>query len=292
VTRYKKNNLHGISLMILGMFLISVMDGLAKWLVLADVSVVQILAVRSWLILTMILLLTGLRGQWQELRPSRPLHHGLRGVAAFFAPFSFFLALKTLPLADASVVFFSNTFIVTAASALLLKEKVGKHRWAAVVVGFIGVVIAINPEGSGELTAYLLVITGTAVYAMAFIAGKHLSRTDSVLSLVFSLNLGMGVVATAMLPWFWTPISTQTLVEIFVMSLFAVTGHFAIASAFARAEVSAIAPFEYTALIWLVIIGYLVWQDIPSLRVWTGAFVIVASGIYVIHRESLRRTTE
>ena len=278
--------------MILGMLLMSIMDGLAKWLVLADVSVVQILAVRSWLILTMILVLTGLRGQWKELRPSRPLHHGLRGVGAFFAPFTFFLALKTLPLADASVVFFSNTFMVTAASALLLKEKVGKHRWAAVVIGFIGVVIAINPEGSGDLTAYLLVITGTAVYAMAFITGKHLSRTDSVLSLVFSLNLGMGVVATALLPWFWTPISTQTMIEIFVLALFAVTGHFAVGSAFARAEVSAISPFEYTALIWLVIIGYLVWQDIPSFRVWAGAIVIVASGIYVIHREALRRTTE
>jgi drug/metabolite transporter (DMT)-like permease len=207
----------------------------------------------------------------------------------FLAPVSFFTALKTLPLADASVIFFSAAFMLTAASALFLKERVGIHRWGAVVVGFIGVVIAMNPTGSGSVTASLMVLFAAVIYSLIFIWGKKLSHEDSVISLVISTNLGMGIVATALLPWVWVPITSQLFGGFLLIAVVALAAHYSVAAAFARAEISVLAPFEYSMLLWTVTIGFLIWGEIPTSEMWTGATLIIAAGIYVAHRESLRR---
>jgi len=288
MARYQTNNLLGIGLMLLAMLLFVAMDAVAKWLVSADMSAIQVIAVRSWMIVVMILLILAIRGELSELVTKRPLHHALRGSIGFFAPVTFFTSLKALPLADATVVFFSSSFVLTAASALFLKEKIGMHRWSAVVIGFVGVVIAINPQGGGPVGSYLLVLCAAVIYSMIFISGKHLSKQDSVISLVFSLQLGMGAVATIALPWVWVPISITVLGELFLMAVIALVAHFVFAAAFARADVSALAPFEYTALVWATLIGYVIWLDIPSTEVWIGAVIIISCGLYVIHRESLR----
>jgi drug/metabolite transporter (DMT)-like permease len=285
--RYQTNNLLGIGLMMLAMLLFELMDAVAKWLVSEDMSAIQVIAVRSWLITVMILLILAIRGELAELVTKRPLQHALRGIIGFFAPFTFFTSLKTLPLADATVVFFSSSFVLTAASALFLKEQVGIHRWSAVAIGFVGVVIAMNPQGDGPVASYLLVLCATVIYSMIFISGKQLSKQDSVISLVFSLHLGMGISATIALPWVWVPISITVLGELFVMTLIALVAHYVFAAAFARADVSALAPFEYTALIWATLIGYVIWLDIPSTEVWIGAAIIIGCGLYVMHRESL-----
>ena len=287
--RYQNNNLLGIALMLLATFLFAVMDATAKWLVTADVSAFQVIAVRSWMICLFIPLLLLARGEIQQMKTQQPWHHLARGMIGCLAPAAFFTSLKTLPLADASVIFFSAAFILTAASAIFLKERVGIHRWSAVVVGFIGVVIAMNPTGGGPLLAYLMVLFAAMIYSLLFIWGKQLTKQDSVLLLVFSTNLGMGVVASAVLPWVWVPITFQMFLELLLMASLAMAAHYVFASAFARAEVSVLAPFEYSMLIWAVAIGYFIWADIPTLQMWIGAALIIAAGIYVAHRESLRR---
>ena len=128
----EQNNVLGIGLMMLGMLLMACMDTTVKWLVEADVSPIQVLAMRSWIIIPIILIALIARKQLQLLKTARPLAHGLRGGIGLFAPLPFFIALKYLPLADATVVFFSSSFILTAISAILLKERVGIHRWTAV----------------------------------------------------------------------------------------------------------------------------------------------------------------
>lgn len=288
MARYQTNNLLGIGLMMLAMLLFEVMDAVAKWLVSADMSAIQVIAIRSWMMLAMILAILGIRGELAELATRKPLQHALRGCIGFFAPFTFFTSLKFLPLADATVVFFSSTFVLTAASALFLKEQVGIHRWSAVVIGFVGVVIAMNPQGGGPVASYLLVLCATVIYSMIFISGKQLSKQDSVISLVFSLHLGMGISATIVLPWVWVPVTITVLGELLLMAVIALAAHYIFAAAFARADVSALAPFQYTALVWAVLIGYVIWLDSPSTEVWIGAVIIISCGLYVIHRESLR----
>jgi drug/metabolite transporter (DMT)-like permease len=283
------NNLLGIALMMLGMLLMACMDTTAKWLVEADVSPVQVLAMRSWIIVPVILLFLCARGQLKLLKTTRPLAHGLRGGLGIFAPLPFFAALQYLPLADATVVFFSSSFILTAISAVVLKEKVGIHRWSAVVIGFGGVVIAMNPEGDSDYWAYLMVLCAALTYAGIQISGKQLMKHDSVISLVFSFNLMIGLASTAMLPWAWVPVSWPIISVILVMAVLAVGGHIALTAAFGKAQVSAIAPFEYTSLIWIVLLGYLLFQDIPSDQVWLGAAVVISCGLYMIYRESLHR---
>jgi drug/metabolite transporter (DMT)-like permease len=194
-----------------------------------------------------------------------------------------------LPLADATVVFFSSSFILTAISATFLKEKVGIHRWSAVAIGFGGVVIAMNPEGEGHFSAYLLVLCAALAYAGIQISGKRLMKQDSIISLVFSFNLMIGISSTAMLPWVWVAVSWNVIFVVFLMALLAVSGHIALTAAFGKAQVSAIAPFEYTSLIWVVLLGYVLFEDIPSTQVWLGAAVVISCGIYMIYRESLHR---
>ena len=289
--RYQNNNLLGIALMLLATLLFAVMDALAKWLVTADMSAIQVIAVRGWIITVLILLVLGSRARLRELATGNPWQHLGRGLIGFLAPMCFFTALKILPLADASVIFFSAAFMLTAASALFLKERVGIHRWSAVVVGFIGVVIATDPTGGGDLLAYLLVLFAALVYSLIFIWGKQLSSRDTVISLVFSMNLGMGLVATMLLPWVFVPMSSRMLLELVLMAVFALAAHYVFAAAFVRAEVSVLAPFEYSMLLWTVAIGYLVWDELPTLNMWAGALLIIAAGIYVAHRESRRRAT-
>jgi drug/metabolite transporter (DMT)-like permease len=283
------NNLLGIALMMLGMLLMACMDTTVKWLVEADVSPVQVLAMRSWIIVPVILFSLALRNQLSLLKTNRPLAHGLRGGLGILAPLPFFAALKYLPLADATVVFFSSSFILTAISATFLKEKVGIHRWSAVAIGFGGVVIAMNPEGEGQFWAYLLVLCAAFTYAGIQVSGKQLMKQDSIISLVFSFNLMIGIASTAMLPWVWVPVSWDVIFVVLLMALLAVSGHIALTAAFGKAQISAIAPFEYTSLIWVVLLGYLLFQDIPSQQVWLGAAVVISCGLYMIYRESLHR---
>ena len=236
--RYQSNNLLGIGLMLLAMLLFVIMDALAKWLVSSEMSAIQLIAIRGWIILPIILLVLAARGQIKDLTTRQPLQHMLRGCCGFLAPVAFFTSLKSLPLADATVIFFSSTFILTAASALFLKERVGLHRWSAVLVGFIGVVIAMDPSGGGDLWAYLLVLSASTIYAMIFVSGKYLSRNDSVISLVFSLHLGMGLMATLALPWVWVPISLVELGQLILLAVIALFAHYLFTAAFARADVS------------------------------------------------------
>jgi len=207
----------------------------------------------------------------------------------FFAPYCFFTSLKTLPLADTSVVFFSGTFMITALSWPLLKEKVGVHRWAAVIIGFIGVIIAMKPQGDGQLIGYIYCLAGSFAYAILFISGRWLSKTESVVSLVFMFNFGLAIVSTLSVPLVWVPMSGELIMIVFLFSVLALSGHLCLTAAFSKAPVGVIAPFEYTALIWTVILGYFIWQDIPALNVVIGAVIIISCGLYVIYRESRYR---
>ena len=287
VTIHRASNLAGIGFMVSGMFTMVLMDAVAKWLVEANVSPVQVLAIRSWIIIFVILLVLFARKEVNALKTKRPIAHGVRGALGFAAPLCFFLALKRLPLADATIVFFASTFILTAMSALVFKERVGVHRWGAVITGFAGVLIAVNPQGDGELSAYLLVLCSAFVYAMLLLTGKRLAEKDSVISLVFSFNLMLGVVSTLLLPLVWIPVTWTIVGILLLLALLALCEHYLLTAAFSKAQISAIAPFEYTSVVWATLIGYLIWLDIPSLQVWLGASIIIASGLYVIHRESM-----
>lgn len=283
------DDLSGIALMLLSMFFLSTMDAFAKWLMEHSATSVQLLALRSAIIVPCLILYFLLKGKRAELLPTRPVAQGIRGLLGFIAPFSFFVGIQYLPLTAAVVVFFSSIFFTTLLSIVVLKEKVGLHRWAAVVVGYCGVALAMMPWSGGELKGYFLVLLSSIAYSGLFISGKYLARTESVTSLVLSYNLGVGVVAIILLPWFWVNIELQLYIAVFLLSFFAVAGHFAMTKAFAVAEASQITPFEYTGVLWTLLYDIVIWHTWPTYYTISGAIIIISGSLYVIRREHVQQ---
>ena len=278
--------------MLVAMFSLSTMDALAKMLVKGAYDPLQILAIRSWIILAVLLLYYFSRGQLAQLQANRLIPQLLRGGVGFLAPYCFFKSLQSLPLADATIIFFSSTFMITALSWPLLREKVGVYRWSAVIIGFIGVLIAMDPKGDGDLLSYLYCLFGSFCYSLLFLSGRYLSKTESVISLVFFFNLSMAIVSTSLAPLVWVPVATADYLSIFMFSVLGLLGHFCVTKAFSSADVGLITPLEYTALIWAVLWGYLLWGEIPDSNVWVGAGIIVLCALFVVYRESVVKTRQ
>ncbi len=282
--------------MLAGIALLSAMDAVVKILVLQDTSVLHILVIRSALIVTAMLLFYSLSGRLNQLRPVRTGHQAIRGLVGIAAPLLFFMGLRYLPLTDSVVVFFTSTLAVTFLSAIVLGEKVGIHRWAAVLTGYIGVVIAMRPSGEGQLLGYALAFGGSLFYAYLFLSGRYLSRTETISSLVFFYNLGTGLTSTLWILFVATDLlsvpENPILLGILVLSALALSGHYLMTLAFAKAEASLIAPLEYTAIIWAIALDYFLWQVAPLPATLLGAVIIIGSGLYVMHRERYRESID
>ncbi|MFT7212443.1 MAG: drug/metabolite transporter (DMT)-like permease [Granulosicoccus sp.] len=280
--------MRGIFYMLIAIALLGGMDALAKWLMLEGVSALQILVIRSAIILPLMLLVYRLRRELHNLKPKRPDLHLWRGCIGFISPLAFFIGIKHIPLTDAIVLFFSSVFVVTILSVLFLKETVGSHRWISIIVGFIGVLIVATPQGGGDIYGYLLVLLGSATYSMVFVSGRYLSATETVASLVFSFNFCVGAISLVLIPWFWEAIQLNHLLWLVVLSLLAVSGHFLITMAFATSEATLVAPFEYSAIIWAMGFDLLLWNTVPTQTTMIGATIIISSGLYIVHRERLK----
>ena len=280
-----RNDVTAMLLMAAGIAALVAMDAAVKELVTEGVHAVQILALRSVLITFAMFMAFRLRGETEQLRPGRWKWQIVRAVIGFVAPCTFFTALVFLPQADATVMFFSAPLIITVCSVLLLGERFGIHRWVAVVTGFIGVYIAFNPQGGHDWRGYALAGTGSIAYAAFFLAGRYLSKTESTPSLVMSYNVGVGIIGLALLPWFWVAMDTRQWLVLLLLACLAVTGHFCITAAFARAEASLLSPIDYTALFWAIGYDWLLWQHAPDRQTLLGGSVVILAGLYFIHRE-------
>lgn len=275
----------GIALFLLGVALMTVMDAVVKWLVEERIHVIQLLFVRTCIITSLLFAYYASRQKLSQLKPVRIKAQCIRGLIGFLAPFAFFLALKYLPLTAASVVFFSNIFLITLGSALFLKEKVGVYRWSAVAIGYIGVLIAIDPTADGELFGYLMVLLASVAFAFLFISGKKLSATETSESLVLFYNLGVGVVALIWLPGVWETLAVSDWLGILLVSILAVFGQYCMTHAFALAEASLLAPLNYTTLVLTLIFDWVLWQTVPSAQTLLGATIIILSSCLVIYRQ-------
>lgn len=277
--------------MVIAMALLSTMDAMAKSLTMAGVAVIQILALRSCLIVTMLGSAFVFRGKSAELKPKNLKAHVGRGVVGFVAPLCFFLGITHIPLTDAVVIFFTSIFFVTLLSIVFLGEKVGVHRWASIIVGFLGVIIVVGPKGGGDVTGYLLVLAGSLAYSILFISGRYLAATETVPSLVISFNICAGIISLILLPWFWTELTQLHYVRIAILAVFALGGHYMITLAFSKAEASVLAPFEYTGVIWALLFDLLIWHISPTISTVIGALIIITSGLYIVHREKIHEQT-
>jgi drug/metabolite transporter (DMT)-like permease len=219
--------------------------------------------------------------------------HLLRGVFGVVMMATFVFALRTLPLSTAYSIFFVAPLLITALSVPMLRERVGPRRWTAIAVGLIGVLVLLRPTGEGLGTlASLAVLLAATMYAISAITVRVLARTDSTQAMVVWLMTLMAIGA-GLLAWpQWTAIRHEHLWLIAGIGLAGALGQYAITEAFRLGEASLIAPLEYTALVWGVLLDATLWGVLPDGMTWLGAAIIVASGLYLLRRERVHAEAE
>lgn len=272
--------------MLVGVFFMSSMDAVGKILVQADYSVIQILAVRGMFNLSILLIWMITHGGFGSVKTRQYKGHGLRIIFGLLAPLLFFMSLKHLPLAEATVIFFISPFVMTALSVPIFKEKVGPHRWGAIFVGFVGVMIVLQPT-SGLLELEALMVLGASLsYCAIMLIGRWLGTTESTFTIIFYMTLGTTTITGIGSIFVWQPIPLGDVGLIATMAILSLTGNICLITAFKVGEVGVITPFEYTGLLWAVTLGYVVFAEIPATNVWAGVAVIGASGLYLVYREN------
>lgn len=273
----------GISITILGGLCFSIQDSGIKWLS-AEIAIVQILFIRSLFGMLFLSASTKLSGERIILRVQRPWLLLARTTINIVSWILFFSGLKYLPLATAVALFFSFPLFLAITSVPILGEKVGIRRSMAIIVGFIGVLCITNPA-SGIEWPMLLMLGAALGWSLVANATRVLGETENTSTMLFHTLLGFALTMSIAQFWIWQSIDVYTLSIIAGVAFFGVIAQFCLTKAYAIASPSLIAPFEYTALIWSVILGYLIWGDFPDIYAITGAGLIVASGLYIIHRE-------
>ena len=226
------------------------------------------------------------------LRVRWPLHL-VRGVLGIVMMASFVYALKRLPLSTAYSIFFVAPLLITALSVPILGEHVGPRRWTAIGIGMLGVVVVLRPgvDGLVSLPGLMVLLAATA-YAIAAVTVSLLTRTDTPQSMVVWFLAIMAVGAgLAAIPG-WVPLRWEHAALILGMGLAGAFGQIALTSAFMRGDASMIAPLEYTGLVWVIAWDWLLWQTLPDAATWTGAAIIVASGLYLLRREKVHVEAE
>ncbi|MGQ4661048.1 EamA family transporter [Lysobacter sp. F6437] len=222
------------------------------------------------------------------LRVRWPLHL-LRGAIGIGMMAAFAYALRTLPLTTAYSIFFIAPLLITALSVPLLGEKVGPRRWAAIATGLLGVLVLLRPTGDGLLSwAALAVVVAALGYAVSAITVRVLGRTDSTASMMVWLLVFMAIGGGVLAAPGWVLIRPVDLWVIAGVGLAGALGQYAITEAFRIGEASRIAPLEYTALVWGVLLDVALWGVLPDAVTWLGAAIIVASGLYLLRRERIR----
>lgn len=275
----------GIVLILFGTIALAGMDGIGKAILEDGVSVFQMLAIRGWIIVPVLLVMAFMRDGGAVMRTKRPIGHSLRAVAGIVATVCFFIGVRDIPLADAVVIFFCAPLLMTAASGVLLGEHVGPTRWLAVCVGFVGVIIAMQPGTEAFQIGSVYVFVGSCAYASIGLFNRWLGDTEPTIRLVLYFNVAMTIACTAIAPVTWQAIELTDLGSYAALASVALTGHFLVTAAYRRAPVSIIAPFEYTTIIWALLFGILFWGDALSLHILAGAVLIAASGIAVMRAE-------
>lgn len=287
-----KGNVHAIYAMMIAVVMFSLMDTAMK-LLAATLPAMQVAALRSLASLPLVCLYLLWRGAFRGIFGIRYPLHLLRAGVGILMLFFFAYGLKTLSLAQAYTIFFVAPAMVTALSVVVLREKVDARRWIAIVVGLVGVVVALRPSGDGFLTLGGLAILGSALgYAISAIAGRILARTERSEHMVFWLMFMMAVGATALALPGWKPIELQHVWLLVALAVSGFFGQLAITEAFSHGHASAVAPFEYTALAWGVAIDFALWQVLPDGYTMLGAAIIIASGIYLVRHEKTHVESE
>ena len=285
--------LAGIACMVGGSALVTLNDTVVKWLS-ADYLIGEIMSLRGVFIFLPIALITWRAGGLRVLEIRNLGAQGARAGLTMLSTVFYLTALAVLPLADIVAIAFAGPLFLTMLAMPLLGEQVGWRRWTAVIIGFLGVVIMVRP-GTGSLQAIaLLPVAGALMGAIRDIITRRITNqavdAETSVAILCFTTLVVTVAGLLTLPFGWRMPSPLDFGLLALSGLLLGTGHYFLIEAFRHAEAGLIAPFKYSSIVWATVLGFLVWGDIPDRWIIIGASLVIGSGLYIFHRETLSHT--
>ena len=299
----KNNNPRGIILILLAMMVFSVQDGIMKH-IFNFVSLYEVYLIRTLVSFGLILIFLKVKKEKIVFKSQYPLLTFCRVILFFFGFSSFYVSLTVLPLGFATALFFVTPFLITIFAHFFLKEEIGIRRWSAVVVGFIGVYITLNPDFNNFNYLSLLPILCAFCYSLSMIIIKKTSEKDSVYTQTFTFYFGAIIFSTIF--YFligdgqyntsdhpasqfifreWFVDLESSILFMATTGLTATVAFLLLFTAYSIASPAVVSPFEYSILLWSPLIGWIYFNEIPSLNTVIGILIIVSSGIYIFMRE-------
>jgi drug/metabolite transporter (DMT)-like permease len=266
------------------------LSAIVKWTGQRGVPVFEIIFFRNLFAFVPLGLYIWRTTHFSVLRTRRPIGHLTRSAIGLFGMVCGFSAVQHLPLTEATAFNFASPLFMTALSALVLREPIGRHRWGAVIVGFLGVLIMVRPQpGHMNLVGVSLALGSAVGAAGAMVAIRQIAATEKGPTIVFYFTAAGAVLGLVGSAFNWVTPDPLTFALLVLGGLIGGVGQLLLTEAIRLAPVGVVAPFDYTQLIWATAIGFLVWGELPRAATVVGALVVAASGVYILHRELVRR---
>jgi drug/metabolite transporter (DMT)-like permease len=279
-----RSNAVGILLMVLAVGLFGAMNLFVR-MIGPDYHALEAVFFRNVIATALVLPFILGTGGLGTLKTKRPLGHAFRALAGMTGNLCYFSAFQLIPLADGQAISMSVPIVATLLAIPLLGERVGWHRWLAILVGFCGVLVAMNPGGTIG-TGSLFALAGTVCWAFTIIFVRMLSTTEKPYTIVFYYMVTGSLVATLFMPWVWVTPTPRILLLYLGAGLVGGVAQIAMTFSLKMAPASVVSPFEYTSIVWAVLFDLAVMGDAPVSTTLIGAAIVVASGLYIYHRES------
>jgi drug/metabolite transporter (DMT)-like permease len=290
------NTSKGIALKLISAVFFAVMSALIRYLG-ARYPIGEVVFYRSAFAIVPIVIIYALRGELAAtVRTERPFGQATRGALSIVGMFCNFGALARLPLIEANAISFTSPLISVALAALFLKERVRIYRWSAVTIGFLGVLVVLAPHLSGdELTVAMAstasvagvgyAVAGSITNAGTNIQTRWLTQSETTSSIVFYFSLICALAGLATLPFGWLTPTGPEFAALAAIGFLGGTAHLLLTESYRYAAASVVAPFDYTSMIWALILGYAMFGETPTPMIVLGSAIIASAGLFVIWRE-------
>jgi drug/metabolite transporter (DMT)-like permease len=286
-----QNNALGVWLMIATAFVFAMQDGLSRHLA-GEYNVFMIIMIRYWFFASFVIVVAARKagGIRRAAATKQPWVQAFRGVLLALEVCVMVTAFVVLGLVESHAVFAVYPLLVAALSGPVLGEKVGWRRWVAIGIGFLGVLIILQPGVAVFQPAALVPLAAAIMFALYGLLTRRVARTDSAAVSFFWTGVAGAVAMTLAGVWFWEPMSPGDWALMAILCCSAVLGHWLLIRAYAVAEASAVQPFAYLQLVFATLIGVFVFGEVLAANVVLGAAVVVAAGLFTLWRARLRET--
>ncbi len=250
----------------------------------------QLIFLRGLFATVLLLAVAGATGAWRQLRLVRQRTVAWRSVVEALGTMTYLTALFHMPLGNATAINLAAPLFITVFAVIVLREHVTPLRWLAITTGFAGVLLVVQPTGAGFNAYAWLCVLGTLLHAVRDLMTRYVPAHIPSLVITVATTTGVCVLSGTLSLWQgWAPVDTLALARLLGASAFLATAYYLLIVAMRAGEMSVIAPFRYSGLLFALVLGFVVWGDIPDTLAWAGIALLVGAGLYMLASERARR---